>query len=72
MSIAHIFAGAKWSPLWTTSAVYVVMLPFVLVTALAEGIWLSRSRPEGYDWKAWACSLADLAGRRVLLLSRTP
>ncbi len=49
------------------TTVYVVMLPLVLVIALAEGIWLSRSRPEGYDWKAWACSLADVAGRRALL-----
>jgi sterol desaturase/sphingolipid hydroxylase (fatty acid hydroxylase superfamily) len=48
--------------------IYAVMLPLVLVIALAEGIWLSRSRPEGYDWKAWGCSLADVAGRRVLLL----
>ena len=48
--------------------VYTVMLPLVLMIALAEGIWLSRSRPEGYDWKAWGCSLADVAGRRVLLL----
>ena len=50
------------------ATVYVVMLPLVLVIALAEGIWLSRSRPEGYDWKAWGCSLADVAGRRALLL----
>ena len=47
---------------------YMVVLPLVLAAALAEGLWQSRRRAEGYDWKAWACSLADLAGRRVLVL----
>jgi sterol desaturase/sphingolipid hydroxylase (fatty acid hydroxylase superfamily) len=46
--------------------IYMVILPLVLTAALVEGVWLSRSRPEGYDWKASACSLADLAGRQLL------
>ncbi|HLM15628.1 MAG TPA: sterol desaturase family protein [Reyranella sp.] len=48
------------------SEIYMVILPLVLTAALIEGVWLSRSRPEGYDWKASACSLADLAGRQLL------
>lgn len=48
------------------SRIYMVILPLVLTAALVEGLWLSRSRPEGYDWKASACSLADLAGRQLL------
>jgi sterol desaturase/sphingolipid hydroxylase (fatty acid hydroxylase superfamily) len=47
---------------------YFVILPLVLAAALAEGLWLSRRRGEAYDWKSWACSLADLVGRRVLAL----
>jgi sterol desaturase/sphingolipid hydroxylase (fatty acid hydroxylase superfamily) len=48
------------------SEIYMIILPLVLTAALVEGVWLSRSRPEGYDWKASACSLADLAGRQLL------
>jgi sterol desaturase/sphingolipid hydroxylase (fatty acid hydroxylase superfamily) len=48
------------------SEIYMVILPLVLTAALVEGIWLSRSRKEGYDWWASACSLADLAGRQLL------
>jgi sterol desaturase/sphingolipid hydroxylase (fatty acid hydroxylase superfamily) len=48
------------------SEIYMVILPLVLAAALVEGVWLSRSRPEGYDWKASACSLVDLAGRQLL------
>ena len=48
------------------SEIYMVILPLVVTAALVEGVWLSRSRPEGYDWKASACSLADLAGRQLL------
>jgi sterol desaturase/sphingolipid hydroxylase (fatty acid hydroxylase superfamily) len=48
------------------SDIYMVILPLVLTAALVEGVWLSRSRPEGYDWKASACSLADLVGRQLL------
>ena len=65
MSIAHILPEAKKEfAVEELYEIYVVILPLVLVAALAEGMWLSRMRPEGYDWKAWACSLADLAGRR--------
>lgn len=48
------------------SEIYMVVLPLVLTAALIEGIWLSRSRKEGYDWWASACSLVDLAGRQLL------
>lgn len=48
------------------SEIYMVILPLVLTAALVEGVWLSRTRKEGYDWKASACSLADLAGRQLL------
>lgn len=47
---------------------YLVILPLVVGAALVEGVWLSRTRAEAYDWKAWACSIADLAGRRLLAL----
>jgi len=45
---------------------YLILLPLVLGTALIEGLWIGRTRAEGYDWKAWATSLGDLAVRRVL------
>ena len=45
---------------------YVIILPIVFGAGVLEALWLQRSRREGYDWQAWACSLADLAGRRVL------
>jgi len=45
---------------------YLVILPIVIGAGLLEAWWLQRPRPEAYDWKSWACSLADLAGRRVL------
>lgn len=32
--------------------------------AVAEGVVLSRRRPEGYDWWAFAASMADAAGRQ--------
>ncbi|HSH99959.1 MAG TPA: sterol desaturase family protein [Reyranella sp.] len=48
--------------------VYYYILPLVLVASTAEGLWQARSRPEGYDWKAWATSLVDLAIRRLLVL----
>ena len=48
------------------SEIYMVILPLVLTAAVVEGVWLSRTRKEGYDWKASACSLADLAGRQLL------
>jgi sterol desaturase/sphingolipid hydroxylase (fatty acid hydroxylase superfamily) len=46
---------------------YLILIPLVLLTALAEGLWLSRTRAAGYDWKAWGTSLADLAIRRALM-----
>lgn len=49
-------------------SLYLFVLPLVMVAAIAEGLWLQHSRPEPYDWKSWACSLADLAGRRLLAL----
>ena len=45
---------------------YFIILPVVVGAALVEGIWLARTRREAYDWKSWACSIADLAGRRLL------
>ena len=48
------------------SFLYFVILPFVMAAGIVEGLWQSRTRAERYDWKAWACSLADLIGRRVL------
>jgi len=48
------------------ATLYLVILPIVVGAALIEGLWLSRTRMERYDWKAWACSLADLTGRRLL------
>jgi sterol desaturase/sphingolipid hydroxylase (fatty acid hydroxylase superfamily) len=50
------------------TTLYLVILPIVMGAALLEGLWLSRTRTEAYDWKAWACSLADLTGRRLLAL----
>jgi sterol desaturase/sphingolipid hydroxylase (fatty acid hydroxylase superfamily) len=47
---------------------YLILLPLVLGSALLEGLWLSRTRAEGYDWKAWATSIGDLAIRRLLSL----
>jgi sterol desaturase/sphingolipid hydroxylase (fatty acid hydroxylase superfamily) len=48
------------------TSVYIVALPIVLATAIGEGLWLSRRRAERYDWKAFACSIADLGGRQLL------
>ncbi len=48
------------------ATLYIIILPLVLAAALAEGIWQSGTRAEAYDWKSWACSLGDLAGRRLL------
>lgn len=48
------------------SSIYLVVLPAVVVAGIIEGVWQSRARLARYDWKAWGCSLADLAGRRLL------
>jgi len=45
---------------------YMVLLPVVLGTALIEGVWQSRTRAAGYDWKEWATSLGDVAIRKLL------
>ena len=34
--------------------------------AVAEAFWLQRRRDQPYDWLSMACSLGDLAGRRLL------
>ncbi len=51
----------------TLYSLYLILIPVVLLTAVIEGIWLSRTRTAGYDWKAWGTSLADLAVRRALM-----
>jgi sterol desaturase/sphingolipid hydroxylase (fatty acid hydroxylase superfamily) len=52
----------------TLGTLYLILLPLVLGAALIEGLWLSRARGEGYDWKAWGTSVADLAVRRLLAI----
>ena len=52
----------------TLGTLYLYLLPLVLGAALIEGLWLSRVRHEGYDWKAWLTSVADLAVRRLIAL----
>jgi hypothetical protein len=52
----------------TLGTLYLYLLPLVLGAALIEGLWLSRVRREGYDWKAWLTSVADLAVRRLIAL----
>ncbi|UYN94203.1 MAG: sterol desaturase family protein [Enhydrobacter sp.] len=48
--------------------VYFALMPVIVAAGLVEAWWLSRTRREAYDWKAWWCSLADLVGRRVVSL----
>jgi sterol desaturase/sphingolipid hydroxylase (fatty acid hydroxylase superfamily) len=48
------------------ATLYFVILPVVIGAGIVEALWLQRTRAEPYDWKAWGCSLADLAGRRIL------
>jgi sterol desaturase/sphingolipid hydroxylase (fatty acid hydroxylase superfamily) len=50
----------------TLGTLYKVLLPLVLGAALIEGIWISRTRDKGYDWKAWGTSVGDLMVRRLL------
>lgn len=45
---------------------YTILLPMVLAAGIAEGVWQSRTRAAGYDWKEWATSLVDVTGRRLL------
>ena len=49
------------------SSILLYLLPFVLFFALAEGLVMSWRQPGSFDWKSWACSLGDLAGRYVVL-----
>jgi sterol desaturase/sphingolipid hydroxylase (fatty acid hydroxylase superfamily) len=49
----------------TLMNLYLILIPSVLLAAIVEGVWLSRTA--GYDWKAWGTSLADLAVRRALM-----
>jgi len=51
----------------TLGRIYLVLAPVVLGSALIEGLWLSRTRKEGYDWKASATSLVDLVVRKLLV-----
>lgn len=50
--------GPEWQP-WLLAAT-----ALVLGAALLEGLW--RTRRGGYDWRAFAATLGDIAGRRVL------
>jgi sterol desaturase/sphingolipid hydroxylase (fatty acid hydroxylase superfamily) len=70
MSIAHIVGGRKAyeDVMDQLATLYLVILPLVIGAALVEGLVLSKSRAERYDWKSCACSLADLGGRRLLAL----
>src|SRR5438128_110500 len=45
--------------------IYLYVFPVVIIAAITEGIVLSRSK-HGFDWKSWACSLADQTGRQAL------
>lgn len=48
--------------------VYLIILPTVLIASLVEAFWQSRTRREGYDWKAMGCSVVIMAGRRLFEL----
>jgi sterol desaturase/sphingolipid hydroxylase (fatty acid hydroxylase superfamily) len=48
---------------------YLRLLPVVLSAALIEGLWLARTRSEGYDWKAYFTSAGDLAIRQLVNLA---
>ena len=52
----------------TLGTLYMVLLPLVLGAALIEGLWISRTRENGYDWKAWGTSVADLMVRRLMAI----
>ena len=45
--------------------IYLYVFPLVMIAAVTEGIVLSRSK-HGFNWKSWACSLADQIGRQAL------
>jgi sterol desaturase/sphingolipid hydroxylase (fatty acid hydroxylase superfamily) len=50
----------EWRP-WVLA-----LLVLLLGAALAEGAWLSRRAAAGYDWRAFAASVADGVGRRAV------
>ena len=50
----------NWLP-WLAAA-----LLAVVVAAVAEGVVLSRRSTHGYDWRAFAVTLADVLGRRLV------
>jgi len=45
---------------------YLSLVPVVVGMALIEGLWRSRTRGEGYDWKAYLTSAGDLAIRQIV------
>ncbi len=52
----------------TIVRIYMYALPLVILASVAEGLWFSKVRRVGYDWKAMLASVADLAGRRLIQL----
>lgn len=50
------------------AVLYDIIMPIVLGGALIEGLVLARTRSQGYDWKAWGTSVADLVIRRAMAL----
>src|SRR5579864_5307596 len=67
MSFAHILSRRKRQEIAMEDlkGIYLYVLPIVLVAAISEGVVLTIKTRQ-FDWKSWACSLADLAGRQVL------
>jgi sterol desaturase/sphingolipid hydroxylase (fatty acid hydroxylase superfamily) len=51
--------GPEWRP-WVTGLIFVL-----LGAALVEGVVLSRRAGRHYDWRAFAVSIFDVAGRRL-------
>jgi sterol desaturase/sphingolipid hydroxylase (fatty acid hydroxylase superfamily) len=51
--------GPEWRP-WILG-----LLLAMLAAAVVEGVVLGRRAAEGYDWRAYGASMADLVGRRV-------
>ena len=41
------------------SFLYFVILPFVMAAGIVEGLWLSRTRAERYDWKVGRASCRE-------------
>ena len=55
---------ASISPEWLPWLLAPLLI--VLVAATVEGVVLARRGPHGYDWRAFAATLADVAGRRLI------